>query len=82
MQMFVSALGSETLCTSMADVQFLPISGLLGSNMKNRVEKSVCSWWNGPCLFEALDAVEVPPRDPKGPLRYFILLILWASSCL
>ncbi|XP_016475787.1 uncharacterized protein LOC107797412 isoform X1 [Nicotiana tabacum] len=55
------------------DVQFLPISGLLGSNMKNRVEKSVCSWWNGPCLFEALDAVEVPPRDPKGPLRIPII---------
>nr|DAD38506.1 TPA_asm: hypothetical protein HUJ06_012828 [Nelumbo nucifera]DAD38509.1 TPA_asm: hypothetical protein HUJ06_012831 [Nelumbo nucifera] len=46
------------------DVQFLPISGLIGSNMKTRVEKGVCSWWNGPCLFEALDAIEVPPRDP------------------
>lgn len=37
--------------------------------MKTRVDKSVCPWWNGPCLFEALDAIEVPPRDPEGPFR-------------
>ncbi|PIN18098.1 Polypeptide release factor 3 [Handroanthus impetiginosus] len=55
------------------DVQFLPISGLLGINMKTRVDKSVCPWWNGPCLFEALDAIEVPPRDPKGPFRMPII---------
>ncbi|PON82306.1 Transcription factor, GTP-binding domain containing protein [Trema orientale] len=51
------------------DVLFLPISGLLGSNMKTRMDKKLCPWWNGPCLFEALDAIEVPPRDPKGPFR-------------
>ncbi|KAL2249522.1 UNVERIFIED_CONTAM: Eukaryotic peptide chain release factor GTP-binding subunit [Sesamum indicum] len=55
------------------DVQFLPISGLLGTNMKTRVEKSVCPWWNGPCLFEALDAIEVPLRDLKGPFRMPII---------
>ncbi|KAK3017366.1 hypothetical protein RJ639_005553 [Escallonia herrerae] len=55
------------------DVLFLPISGLLGSNMKTRVEKSLCPWWDGPCLFEALDAIEVPPRDPKGPFRLPII---------
>lgn len=43
-----------------ADVQFLPISGLAGINMKTRVDKSICSWWNGPCLFEVLDSVELP----------------------
>ncbi|XP_055827799.1 LOW QUALITY PROTEIN: uncharacterized protein LOC129896010 [Solanum dulcamara] len=63
------------------DVQFLPISGLLGSNMKTRVEEGVCPWWDGPCLFEALDAVEVPPRDPEGPLRYFGFADLVAFSC-
>ncbi|PIA47284.1 hypothetical protein AQUCO_01400154v1 [Aquilegia coerulea] len=55
------------------DVQFLPLSGLVGSNMKTRVEKSMCPWWNGPCLFEALDSVEVPLRDPKGPVRMPII---------
>lgn len=55
------------------DVQFLPISGLMGLNMKVRVSKSLCPWWSGPCLFEALDALESPPRDPKGPLRMPII---------
>ncbi|KAF5193431.1 Elongation factor 1-alpha [Thalictrum thalictroides] len=55
------------------DVQFLPLSGLVGHNMKTRVEKSMCPWWNGPCLFEALDSVEVPLRDPKGPVRMPII---------
>ncbi|GFS32361.1 translation elongation factor EF1A/initiation factor IF2gamma family protein [Actinidia rufa] len=55
------------------DVQFLPISGLVGSNMKTRIDKSTCPWWNGPCLFEALDAVEIPQRDPKGPFRLPII---------
>ncbi|XP_022850074.1 eukaryotic peptide chain release factor GTP-binding subunit ERF3A-like isoform X2 [Olea europaea var. sylvestris] len=55
------------------DVMFLPISGLMGMNMKTRLDKSVCSWWNGPCLFEALDAIEVPMRDPKGPFRLPII---------
>ncbi|PIA30910.1 hypothetical protein AQUCO_05300027v1 [Aquilegia coerulea] len=55
------------------DVQFLPLSGLIGTNMKTRVEKSTCPWWDGPCLFEALDTVEVPLRDPKGPVRMPII---------
>ncbi|VAH25688.1 unnamed protein product [Triticum turgidum subsp. durum] len=55
------------------DVQFLPISGLCGANMKTRMDKSICSWWNGPCLFEILDKIEVPLRDPKGPVRLPII---------
>lgn len=51
------------------DVQFLPISALNGTNIQERVPKNVCEWWNGPCLFEALDAVELPLRDPRGPFR-------------
>lgn len=59
------------------DVSFLPISGLVGSNIKARMAKNVCSWWDGPCLFEILDAIEVPPRDPNGPLRYMLFLFLF-----
>ncbi|KAJ4851033.1 hypothetical protein Tsubulata_012305 [Turnera subulata] len=55
------------------DVNFLPISGLVGANMKTRMDKSVCSWWSGPCLFEILDTIEVPVRDPKGPFRMPII---------
>lgn len=55
------------------DVQFLPISGLVGTNLKTRLDKSVCGWWNGPCLFDVLDSVEIPPRDPNAPLRMPII---------
>ncbi|RZC54267.1 hypothetical protein C5167_013120 [Papaver somniferum] len=55
------------------DVQFLPISALLGSNMQTRMDKSVCPWWDGPCLFEVMDVIEVPQRDPKGPVRMPII---------
>ncbi|KAJ1271015.1 hypothetical protein BS78_06G096300 [Paspalum vaginatum] len=55
------------------DVQFLPISALVGANMKTRMDKSICSWWDGPCLFEVLDRIEVPLRDPKGPVRMPII---------
>ncbi|KAK7314626.1 hypothetical protein VNO77_33153 [Canavalia gladiata] len=58
-----------------ADVLLLPISGLIGTNLKTRVEKSICSWWVGPCQFEALDAVEVPPRDPKGPFSMSVFRV-------
>ncbi|XP_024515754.1 eukaryotic peptide chain release factor GTP-binding subunit ERF3A isoform X3 [Selaginella moellendorffii] len=57
------------------DVQFLPISGLYGTNLKERMPTSVCSWWEGPCLFEALDSVEPPQRDATGPFRYWSVLI-------
>lgn len=55
------------------DVQFLPISGLHGVNMKTRVDKKVCPWWNGPCFFEILDTIEGPPRNPKDPFRMPII---------
>ncbi|XP_076917936.1 uncharacterized protein LOC143578156 [Bidens hawaiensis] len=55
------------------DIQFLPISGLNGTNLKTRMDKNICPWWNGQCLFEALDAIEVPPRDPNGPFRMPII---------
>ncbi|KAH0451699.1 hypothetical protein IEQ34_018998 [Dendrobium chrysotoxum] len=55
------------------DVHFLPISGLMGINMASRVDKKVCSWWDGPCLFEVLDSIEIPLRDPKGPIRMPII---------
>ena len=70
-------LAMHILC---ADVQFLPISGLYGHNMKERMSKSVCPWWDGPCLFEALDAVELPERNPAGPFRYFEFFVTLICS--
>ncbi|XP_071709900.1 uncharacterized protein [Rutidosis leptorrhynchoides] len=55
------------------DIQFLPVSGLDGTNMQTRVEKNVCPWWDGQCLFEALDVINVPLPDPNGPFRMPII---------
>jgi len=48
-------------------IHFIPISGWLGDNM---VEKSDnMKWYTGPCLIEALDALEPPKRPKDKPLR-------------
>jgi len=55
------------------DVQFIPISGLKGTNIKDRVESAVCPWYNGPSLFEILDEIEPQNRDPHAPFRMSII---------
>jgi len=48
-------------------IPFIPISGWHGDNM---VEKSDnMKWYTGPCLIEALDALEPPKRPKDKPLR-------------
>ncbi|GKF08432.1 hypothetical protein Tco_0042656 [Tanacetum coccineum] len=63
--------GMKKLCPKY--ITFLPISGLRGTNIQTRVERDVCSWFDGQCLFEALDGIEVAPLDPNGPFRYHVL---------
>ena len=66
---FIKSCGydPETDCT------YVPISGLNGDNLKEPMNKNVCGWYNGPTLLEILDDLEVPPRNPEGPLRIPIL---------
>jgi elongation factor 1-alpha len=48
-------------------IPFIPISGWVGDNM---IEKSdQMKWYTGPCLIEALDALEPPKRPKDKPLR-------------
>jgi peptide chain release factor subunit 3 len=55
------------------DLVFMPISGLFGANMKERVDPAKCSWYSGPSLFECLDAIEPSNRDPYAPFRMPIM---------
>jgi len=55
------------------DCTFVPISGLNGDNIKEPLNKNVCNWYTGPTLLEILDNLELPPRNPDGPLRVPIL---------
>lgn len=45
------------------EVEFIPISGFSGANLKDRVGKQVCPWFDGPSLLEYLD--EMPGWERK-----------------
>jgi elongation factor 1-alpha len=48
-------------------INFIPISGLLGENLSEKSDKM--PWYEGPCLFEALDEFEPPPKEDEKSLR-------------
>lgn len=55
------------------DLIFIPISGLMGVNMKDKVPEDKCSWYKGPALFELLDSIDSTTRDPYLPFRMPIM---------
>ncbi|GJY55642.1 hypothetical protein Tco_0454757 [Tanacetum coccineum] len=62
---------------SQADIGYEEIVSKMSPFFKSfryNVNKDVCSWFDGQCLFEALDGIEVAPLDPNGPFRYHICL--------
>jgi len=48
-------------------INFVPISGWNGDNMLEKSDN--CTWYKGPTLLEALDALEPPKRPTDKPLR-------------
>lgn len=55
------------------DIFWVPISGLTGQNIKERVDSKECPWFEGNTLFEILDKLPLEKRDPEGPLRIPII---------
>ena len=49
------------------EIPFVPCSAFDGDNVFNKSDKS--SWYNGPTLFEAIDAIQMPPKPTDMPLR-------------
>eukprot|EP00158_Paraphelidium_tribonemae_P005657 Partr_v1_DN27449_c3_g1_i1_m72325 putative eukaryotic peptide chain release factor gtp-binding subunit len=49
------------------DVDFMPVSGFTGANLKDRVPKDVCSWYSGPALLEMLDTTQGIDRRNDAP---------------
>lgn len=49
------------------NIFYLPISALLGTNIKDI--KSTVDYYNNKTLFELLDTIELPERNPTGNLR-------------
>ncbi|KAI0677087.1 eukaryotic polypeptide chain release factor 3 [Trametes maxima] len=50
------------------DVTFIPVSAYTGANLKERVSKDLCSWWDGPALLEHLDKMPMVDRKIHAPL--------------
>lgn len=48
-------------------IPVIPVSAQYGENITKRSDKM--PWYKGPCLVEALDALQVPPRPVDKPLR-------------
>ncbi|MGK3735298.1 MAG: peptide chain release factor subunit 3 [Bacillariaceae sp.] len=70
--------------TIKTEVKFIPVSGLVGSNVKDEVDSSVCPWWknswesgenntSAPTLLSLFDSLEISGRDATAPLRIPIL---------
>ena len=49
------------------EITFVPCSAFHGDNVYNKSENT--SWYSGPTLFEAIDAIEMPPKPTDRPLR-------------
>ncbi|KAI0751601.1 eukaryotic polypeptide chain release factor 3 [Daedaleopsis nitida] len=50
------------------DVTFIPVSAYTGANLKDRVDKKLCTWWDGPSLLEHLDNMPMVDRKIHAPL--------------
>jgi len=50
------------------DVTFIPVSAYIGLNLKDRLTKSVCSWYDGPAFLEHLDCMPMVNRQINAPL--------------
>ena len=55
------------------DVQFVPVSGLYGTNMKTKVDAETCAWYEGKSFFQTLDDLDPLERNPDAPFRLPVL---------
>ncbi|GAC77211.1 polypeptide release factor 3 [Moesziomyces antarcticus T-34] len=51
------------------DITYIPVSAFAGHNLKERVPKDVCSWYDGPSLLEYLDNLALGDRKISAPLK-------------
>ena len=46
---------------------------LTGENLKEKASQHKCPWYNGPAFLDLLDNLDLPSRNPNGPLRIPVL---------
>ncbi|KAI9008357.1 P-loop containing nucleoside triphosphate hydrolase protein [Gaertneriomyces semiglobifer] len=49
------------------DLDVIPVSGFTGANLKERLTKETCEWYDGPSLIELLDTMVIPDRGYNRP---------------
>ncbi|KAK9369990.1 P-loop containing nucleoside triphosphate hydrolase protein [Lipomyces kononenkoae] len=49
------------------DVTFMPVSAYSGANLKDRLDKKLCPWYDGPSLLEFLDNMPMSERKINAP---------------
>jgi len=57
-------------------VEWVPISGYLNENIDTPLSSKTCDWYRSDTLFDKLNKVPIPARDPNGPLRIPVLDML------
>ncbi|KAJ3127208.1 translation termination factor GTPase eRF3 [Nowakowskiella sp. JEL0407] len=50
------------------DLEYIPVSGFSGDNLKDRLTPEKCSWYSGPSLLELLNNMELAARKVDAPL--------------
>ena len=55
------------------DCYWLPMSGLSGDNIKNKVDPKTCGWYQGHTLIDILDNIKLAKKSSEGPLRIPVL---------
>lgn len=48
---------------------WIPVSGITGQNLKEKVPKSVCPWYSGDSLLDTLEHLRPPERLLTGPVK-------------
>lgn len=54
------------------DITWLPLSGLTGKNLKDKVDPALCPWWDGESLLDTLDHLQPPERLLHDPVRLVV----------
>jgi peptide chain release factor subunit 3 len=51
------------------DIAWIPVSGLGGENLKDKVPKVICPWYQGDPLLDHLENIQLPERSRSGSVK-------------
>lgn len=51
------------------EIEWIPVSGLGGENLKHKADERICPWYKGVTLLEHLDTMKIPERPKTGSVK-------------